>query len=274
MATPPPGAGRDPGGGCARWWAAYDQCTRGNLQSDAGADKNWDQSAEYFDRRSRGGFYDRQYDRHDAEPYPFDQRVRGGVRCDASYFRHQVHGWKSPGNYGGGAILCGGPDNVVSITNCTFEGNVSTGRGGALSIGAVAWSLSTTAYLPIISHCYRQRQRQRRGDTDQLHKLDHHSHWQHEYYEFYLYRQLRIVYAFYLRRGNSCACGQSPQSPSFYTKIEKNKFINNNTALTTDSEGGAISILSDFAVDVNYNVFAGNTLGGLGKTGIVGAQIG
>ncbi len=173
-------------------------------------------------------------------------------------------GGKSPGNYGGGAILCGGPDNVVSITNCAFEDNVSTGRGGgALSIGGGG--------VITVDNCIFTNNQANVTDSDNASGGA----------ILISYISSTITVTGSMSITNSTFTGnfvssthftyggaihvlaeQSPQSPSFYTKIEKNKFINNNTALTTDSEGGAISILSDFAVDVNYNVFAGNTLGG------------
>jgi hypothetical protein len=171
-------------------------------------------------------------------------------------------GGKNSDNYGGGAIICGGPTNVTHITNCTFEGNVDefsgggalsmagggaltvdnctfhdnkvlsltdNGTGGAISIRYFNSSITTTGSATIINSTF----------TNNLATSG--------YYTSGGAIGLSAVY--------------SASSPSFYTKIEKNKFLNNTTGMFINSEGGAISIISSFAVDVNYNVFTGNKLG-------------
>lgn len=176
-------------------------------------------------------------------------------------------GGKSLDNYGGGAILCGGPNNIINITNCAFEGNASTSRGGgALSIGGGG--------IVAVDNCT--------FTNNQINVTNEDNASGGAILIGYVSSDITVTGTVSIT--NSTFTGnfvsstrftaggaihlnaeQSPQSPSFYTKIEKNKFLNNGTGATTDSEGGAISISSDFAVDVHYNVFSGNTLGGTVK---------
>nr|WP_295923224.1 T9SS type A sorting domain-containing protein [uncultured Dyadobacter sp.] len=170
---------------------------------------------------------------------------------------------KTQDGYGGGAIIFGGPTNVTNLTNCVFEGNVATklgggalsalgggilaidncaftnnhvnspndnASGGAILLRYISTAITATGSATIINSTFTNN-----SATSTFFTSGGAIHLQSEL---------------------------SPESPSFYTKIEKNKFLNNSTGLVTNSEGGAISIFSDFTVDVNYNVFAGNTLGG------------
>ncbi|WP_426295497.1 right-handed parallel beta-helix repeat-containing protein [Dyadobacter endophyticus] len=177
-----------------------------------------------------------------------------------------TNGKDSDDNYGGGAILCGGPNNVISITNSAFEGNVAQATGG----GAVAVGGGGTFTVDNCTFTNNQAASlvdNSSGGAIQI---------------AYLNGSIQVTGSATITNstftGNSVtstlftsggAIGlriiQSVSSPSFYTKIEKNKFVNNNTGAVASSEGGAISVISDFAVDINYNAFSGNTLGGTVK---------
>lgn len=171
--------------------------------------------------------------------------------------------WEDP--YGGGAILCGGPNNVIAITNCAFEDNVAEYMGG----GAVAVSGGGSFTVDNCTFTNNEVASQFDNGSGGAIQIS------------YLNGGITVTGSATITNstftGNSVtstfftsggAIGlrltESVSSPSFYTKIEKNKFLNNN-ASTADSEGGAISIISDFTVDVNYNTFSGNTRGGSGK---------
>jgi hypothetical protein len=170
---------------------------------------------------------------------------------------------KNSDNYGGGAIICGGPNNVTNITNCAFEGNVAENLGGgALSVAGGG--------VLTVDHCtFTNNQVMSQTDNGSGGAI------LISYYNSQItvtgsatvtnctFTNNSVASTFFTSGG---AIGvkviQSVSSPSFYTKIEKNKFLNNSTGTSGNSEGGAISIISDFTVDVNYNTFSGNTLGG------------
>ncbi|WP_176885151.1 right-handed parallel beta-helix repeat-containing protein [Dyadobacter soli] len=171
-------------------------------------------------------------------------------------------GGKNSDSYGGGAILCGGPGNVTNITNCTFEGNVaevlgggalSMAGGGALTVDNCTFHdnkiLSTTdnATGGAILISYYNSTITTTGSATITNSTFTNNLATSGYFTYGGAIGLRAVY--------------SASSPSFYTKIEKNKFLDNSTGMTTNSEGGAISVISSFAVDINYNVFTGNKLG-------------
>lgn len=177
-----------------------------------------------------------------------------------------MNGRNADDNYGGGAILCGGPNNVISITNCAFEDNVAEFLGGgALAMsggGAITVDNCTFTGNDVASPTDNGS-----GGAIQI---------------SYLNGRIEVTGSATITNcvftGNSVSstlftsggaiglmAKHSVSSPSFYTKIEKNKFLNNSTGASANSEGGAISIISSFAVDVHYNVFSGNTLGGTVK---------
>lgn len=171
-------------------------------------------------------------------------------------------GGENSDDFGGGAIICGGPGNVTNITNCVFEGNVDkakgggalsmsgggtlnvdnctfhdnkvlsandNGSGGAILIGYYVSSVTSTGTASITNCTFTNN----------------------------------LASSTYFTSGGAIGLNTtfSASSPSFYTKIEKNKFFDNATGMASNSEGGAISILSSFTVDVNYNAFTGNKLG-------------
>lgn len=177
-----------------------------------------------------------------------------------------TNGKDSDDNYGGGAILCGGPANAISITNSAFEGNVAQAMGG----GAVAVGGGGTF---TVDNCtFTNNQVASLNDNGSGGAIQ----------VSYLNGTIQVTGSATITNstftGNSVtstfftsggAIGlriiESVSSPSFFTKIEKNKFVNNGSGTSANSEGGAISVISDFVVDINYNAFSGNTLGGTVK---------
>lgn len=177
-----------------------------------------------------------------------------------------TNGRDSDDNYGGGAILCGGPNNAISITNSAFEGNIAEAKGG----GAVAvdgGGTFTVDNCTFTNNGVVSLNDNGSGGAIQI---------------SYLNGSIQVTGSATITNstftGNSVTSTiftsggainlriiESVSSPSFYTKIEKNKFVGNSTGTVANSEGGAISVISDFAVDINYNTFSGNTLGGTVK---------
>ncbi|MGG7661850.1 T9SS type A sorting domain-containing protein [Dyadobacter sp. BHUBP1] len=171
---------------------------------------------------------------------------------------------KNPADhYGGGAILCGGPNNVISITNCTFDNNMTNFLGG----GALAMSGGGTM---TVEYCTFTNNRvvadvSSGNGTGGAISIDYYGSGSTPVSAGVTIANCvfsnNSVEASFATSGGAIGlrASYSDASPSFYGKIEKNRFVNNNVGNSTSGgEGGAISIFSSFAVDIQYNAFSGS----------------
>ncbi|PSL27963.1 T9SS type A sorting domain-containing protein [Dyadobacter jiangsuensis] len=178
---------------------------------------------------------------------------------------------KNPADhYGGGGILCGGPGNAISITNCAFENNMTNFLGG----GALAMSGGGTM---TVENCTFTNNAvlidaSSDGGTGGAISIDYFGSGSDPVAGGVTISNCvfsnNTVNASFATSGGAIGlkASYSAASPSFYTKIEKNRFIGNSVgASVSGGEGGAISISSSFVADIQYNAFAGNTIDGTTK---------
>lgn len=174
-----------------------------------------------------------------------------------------TNGYLTSDDYGGGAMLCGGPSNTVNISNCIFENNTASSfpgggaicnsSGGAFNVQNCTFTnnkvLTTTvnssstggaitvlyagSTIPITGSC---------SITD--------CNFTGNYCSATFAASGGAVYL---------SADYSTTSTSYSFNIQKNKF-NNNHADTCFSggAGGGIYISSSFAANINYNVFQYN----------------
>ncbi len=183
---------------------------------------------------------------------------------------------KSSDNYGGAAILCGGPNNVINITNCAFEGNVAEYRGGGalaligggtLTVDNCTFTNNQAASLLDASSGGAILVEYSGGDTPVTGSAT---------ITNCTFTSNSVTSTHYNYGGAiGVKAFNSPTTTSFYTKIEKNGFFNNSTGPgMVVSEGGAIHINSDFPVNINLNAFSGNTVSGSVKDALTSIRNG
>ena len=171
---------------------------------------------------------------------------------------------KNPADhFGGGAILCGGPTNYISITNCAFENNMTNFLGG----GALAMSgggTLTVEYCTFTNNAVVADVSSGNGTGGAI-SIDYFGSGSTPVSASATIANCvfsnNSVEASFATSGGAIglSASYSDASPSFYGKIEKNRFVNNTVGNSTSGgEGGAISVFSSFAVDIQYNAFSGN----------------
>lgn len=171
---------------------------------------------------------------------------------------------KNPADhYGGGAILCGGPNNVISITNCAFDNNMTNFLGG----GALAMSgggTMTVEYCTFTNNRVVADMSSGNGTGGAI-SIDYYGSGSTPVSAGVTIANCvfsnNSVEASFATSGGAIglSASYSDASPSFYGKIEKNRFVNNTVGNSTSGgEGGAISVFSSFAVNIQYNAFSGN----------------
>jgi len=178
-----------------------------------------------------------------------------------------TNGYVTSDYYGGGAILCGGPGNVITITNCAFEGNTDPmgGDGGAISyastgiinidqcsfINNTAYNYSGGGYfvgsggaVSIAYYTYANATAPVTGSTS----ITNCSFTGNSSFE-----QGGAIYIY---------AEKKDYATSFNTVIQNNIFTGNSLAGwdTYPGNGGAIFIGTDFPTAVNYNYFSNNTV--------------
>lgn len=178
-----------------------------------------------------------------------------------------TNGYVTSDYYGGGAILCGGPGNVITITNCAFEGNTDPmgGDGGAISyastgiinidqcsfINNTAYNYSGGGYfvgsggaVSIAYYTYANATAPVTGSTS----ITNCSFTGNSSFE-----QGGAIYIY---------AEKKDYATSFNTVIQNNIFTGNSLAgwSTYPGNGGAIFIGTDFPTAVNYNYFSNNTV--------------
>lgn len=178
-----------------------------------------------------------------------------------------TNGYVTSDYYGGGAILCGGPGNVITITNCAFEGNTDPmgGDGGAISyastgiinidqcsfINNTAYNYSGGGYfvgsggaVSIAYYTYANATAPVTGSTS----ITNCSFTGNSSFE-----QGGAIYIY---------AEKKDYATGFNTVIQNNIFTGNSLAgwSTYPGNGGAIFIGTDFPTAVNYNYFSNNTV--------------
>ncbi len=192
-----------------------------------------------------------------------------GVQVSISGMKF-TNGKNPADHFGGGAILCGGPNNTINITNCAFDNNMTDFMGG----GALAMSgggTMTVEYCTFTNNAVVADPSSGSGTGGAI-SIDYYGSGSTPVSGAATISN--CVFSNNTASGSFAAAGgaigldasYSVASPSFYTKIEKNRFVDNGVgASSSGSEGGAISVTSSFAVDIHYNAFSGNTVGGTVK---------
>lgn len=177
---------------------------------------------------------------------------------------------------GGAAVLCGGPENTILFLDCHFENNSVTQYGGGAVAMAGGGKLSLDRCNFINNKVLSGYDSGTGGAVD---------------ISYASYKEATTGTASITEcrfEGNSATstfgtlggaisvrASYSEKSTSFYTRIERNVFINNSaTSNALIAEGGAIAISSSFAADINYNAFIGNTIDNGVKEGLATRRFG
>ncbi len=159
--------------------------------------------------------------------------------------------------YGGGAILCGGPFNSITITNCHFinnsiDGDVAGTNGGAISISAGG--------TITIDHCVFNGNNTPTGDGGAIYYALH-----SERGSFRVTNSVFNLNSVTDNNGAGGAIGILVFHSSFQPSeivIQKNVFVSNK-ADATGGDGGAISIRNHTEPEntayINYNRFIANS---------------
>ncbi|MBO9611678.1 MAG: T9SS type A sorting domain-containing protein [Dyadobacter sp.] len=168
-------------------------------------------------------------------------------------------------HYGGGAILCGGPNNVISISNCAFENNMTDFLGGG-ALGMSGGGTLTVEYCTFTNNAVVTDPSSGSGTGGAI-SIDYYSSGSvpvsgNATVSNCVFSNNTVTAGFATSGGAiGLRASYSAQSPAFYTKIEKNRFVNNSAGPSTSGgEGGAISVSSSFPVNIQYNSFSGNTI--------------
>jgi Immunoglobulin I-set domain len=170
-------------------------------------------------------------------------------------------------NFGGGAILCGGPNNIMTLTDCVFSGNAINPAAGTNG-GALAMEGGGTL---TIDRCFFVGNNTPKGDGGAL------------YYFLPVNQSGNVTITNCVFGGNAVTDANSAGgaiaiqvlakggSTTANVSIQKNLFIQNQ-ANASGGDGGAIHIDNRFANDniafINFNRFAGNTATNTATSGI------
>ena len=169
-----------------------------------------------------------------------------------------MNGYLTSDNFGGAAILCGGPQNTVNLESCVFSSN-STNTGVQSSGGAVAMEGGGTL---AIDQCSFLNNTDPNGNGGAL------------YYNLGSSYSGSLSITNSVFTGNTVTAASSEGGALYITvqdaaggatssiSLQKNTFTGNH-ADTTGSIGGAIGIDNGFSSSntalINYNRFYGNT---------------
>ncbi|HTI10260.1 MAG TPA: T9SS type A sorting domain-containing protein [Puia sp.] len=169
-----------------------------------------------------------------------------------------TNGFLSGDNFGGGAILCGGPLNTVNLKNCVFSSN-STNTGVASNGGAIAMEGGGALS---IDQCSFLNNTDPNGNGGALFYFGPNTQ----------SGSLSITNSLFT--GNTATTASAEGGALFVTvqgsaggftsaiSIQKNTFTGNK-AIATNGTGGAIGINNGFSTSntalINYNRFYGNT---------------
>lgn len=164
---------------------------------------------------------------------------------------------------GGGALICGGPGNATTITNCAFENNsVATGAygggainmqgGGSLSIDQCSFTSNNAAVsLGGAIEVFYLGQNNLAGNVSITNCL---------------FTGNTATWSFEPSGGAVAVITQSQAAgQTFSATIQKNTFVNNSitSGSSPNGGGGAIYVESAYATNINYNRFINNTKSGV-----------
>jgi hypothetical protein len=164
--------------------------------------------------------------------------------------------------YGGGAIICGGPNNSTTITNCVFNNNsVGTGSssgggalnmqgGGALVVDQCTFTNNTTGSVT--------------GGAIDIFLVGYANLTGSVNITNCNFTGNSVTASPYATGGAITVVTQTPNTgQTFPVSIQKNSFVNNSVKYNGPGNdgGGAIYVESGFPTNINYNRFTGNKLG-------------